>query len=68
MINYLARLGWSHGDRELFSVDEFVSLFSLSSCVASPAKFDIAKLSWINGEHLKNLSGADIAQKVCEKA
>ena len=68
MINYLARLGWSHGDRELFSVDEFVSLFSLSSCVASPAKFDMTKLAWVNGEHLKNLSGSDIAQKVCEKA
>ena len=68
MINYLARLGWSHGDRELFSVDEFVSLFSLSSCVTSPAKFDMTKLCWVNGEHLKNLSGSDIAQKVCEKA
>ncbi len=68
MINYLARLGWSHGDKELFSVDEFVSLFSLSSCVASPAKFDMAKLAWINGEHLKNLSRTDIAQKVCERA
>ena len=68
MINYLARLGWSHGDRELFSVDEFVSLFSLSSCVTSPAKFDMTKLAWVNGEHLKNLSGADIAQRVCEKA
>ena len=68
MINYLARLGWSHGDRELFSVDEFVSLFSLSSCVTSPAKFDMTKLAWVNGEHLKNLSGSDIAQKVCEKA
>ena len=68
MINYLARLGWSYGDKELFSVDEFVSLFSLSSCVASPAKFDMTKLAWVNGEHLKNLSGSDIAQKVCEKA
>ena len=68
IINYLARLGWSHGDRELFSVDEFVSLFSLSSCVTSPAKFDMTKLAWVNGEHLKNLSGSDIAQKVCEKA
>ena len=68
MINYLARLGWSHGDRELFSVDEFVSLFSLSSCVTSPAKFDTTKLAWVNGEHLKNLSGSDIAQKVCEEA
>ena len=68
MINYLARLGWSYGDKELFSVDEFVSLFSLSSCVTSPAKFDMTKLCWVNGEHLKNLSGSDIAQKVCEKA
>ena len=68
MINYLARLGWSYGDKELFSVDEFVSLFSLSSCVTSPAKFDMTKLCWVNGEHLKNLSEADIAQKVCEKA
>ena len=68
MINYLARLGWSYGDKELFSVDEFVSLFSLSSCVTSPAKFDMTKLAWVNGEHLKNLSGSDIAQKVCEKA
>ena len=49
MINYLARLGWSHGDRELFSVDEFVSLFSLSSCVASPAKFDMTKLAGLMG-------------------
>ena len=49
MINYLARLGWSHGDRELFSVDEFVSLFSLSSCVASPAKFDMLSFLGLMG-------------------
>ena len=64
MINYLARLGWGHGDSEIFSVKEFVSLFSLSGCVTSPAKFDFSKLAWVNGEHMRNCPVSEISQKV----
>ncbi len=64
MINYLARLGWGHGNSELFSIEEFIKLFSLSGCVASPAKFDSAKLVWLNGEHMRNLPMPEIIRQL----
>ena len=53
IINYLARLGWSHGDQEIFSLDEMISLFSLDNLSKSPAIFDTDKLSWVNASHIK---------------
>jgi glutamyl-tRNA synthetase len=56
MINYLARLGWSHGDDEIFSREQFVQWFDLKDISRSPARFDPEKLRWVNQQHRK-LSG-----------
>jgi len=53
MINFLARLGWAHGDREVFTLDELVELFSLDEINKSGAVFEEAKLRWLNQQHLK---------------
>jgi glutamyl-tRNA synthetase len=53
MINFLARLGWAHGDRELFTLDELVELFTLDEINKSGAVFEEAKLRWLNQQHLK---------------
>ena len=52
VLNYLVRLGWSHGDQELFSVAELIELFDLADVNASASRFDPAKLSWLNQQHL----------------
>src|ERR1700742_2335542 len=53
MVNYLARLGWSHGDDEIFSRAQFVEWFNLDPLGRSAAQFDEAKLRWVNAQHLK---------------
>ena len=53
MLNYLARLGWSHGDEELFSREQMVQWFDGSHLAKSPAQWDPAKLAWVNGHYLK---------------
>lgn len=55
VINYLARLGWAHGDAEVFSVAQFVEWFNLEALHSSPGRFDPEKLEWLNHEHLKRL-------------
>jgi glutamyl-tRNA synthetase len=61
MVNYLARLGWSHGDDELFSREQFVSWFNLDHLGKSAAQFDEAKLRWVNAQHLKVMGNAELA-------
>jgi len=53
MLNYLARLGWSHGDEELFTSQQMVQWFDGSHLSKSPAQWDPAKLAWVNAQHLK---------------
>lgn len=53
MLNYLARLGWSHGDDELFSREQLVAWFDGSHLAKSPAQWDAAKLAWVNAQYLK---------------
>ncbi|MDB5929270.1 MAG: glutamyl-tRNA synthetase, partial [Polaromonas sp.] len=53
MVNYLARLGWSHGDDEIFSREQFLQWFNLDHLGKSAAQFDDAKLRWVNAQHLK---------------
>ena len=53
MVNYLARLGWSHGDDEIFSRAQFLQWFNLDHLGKSAAQFDEAKLRWVNAQHLK---------------
>lgn len=53
MVNYLARLGWSHGDDEIFSREQFLQWFDLDHLGKSAAQFDEAKLRWVNSQHMK---------------
>jgi glutamyl-tRNA synthetase len=64
MLNYLARLGWSHGDEELFSRDQLVSWFDGTHLSKSPAQWDPTKLDWVNAHYLKNLDEAELANLV----
>jgi len=64
MLNYLARLGWSHGDEELFSREQLVQWFDGSHLSKSPAQWDAAKLAWVNAHYLKHSSDAALAKLV----
>jgi glutamyl-tRNA synthetase len=58
--NYLVRLGWSHGDQELFSTDEMIAAFDLAQIGRSPARFDFAKLENINGHYMRTTSDEEL--------
>ena len=64
IVNYLARLGWSHGDAEIFTRDELVAWFDLHGLHPSPARFDPDKLKWVNQEHIKRLSDEELAERL----
>jgi glutamyl-tRNA synthetase len=61
MLNYLARLGWSHGDDELFSAEQMVSWFDGTHLSKSPAQWDPAKLDWVNGHYVKQIDEGRLA-------
>jgi glutamyl-tRNA synthetase len=62
LVNYLARLGWSHGNDEVFSKDQLVEWFDLAHVSQSPARFDPEKLRWLNHQYLRRRSDADLAK------
>jgi glutamyl-tRNA synthetase len=62
MINYLARLGWSHGDEEVFSKAQLVEWFDLAHISRSPARFNGEKLAWLNQQYLKAADDARLAE------
>jgi len=64
MVNYLARLGWSHGDDEIFSRAQFLEWFNLDHLGRSAAQFDEAKLRWVNAQHLKAMADDALAALV----
>ena len=64
LVNYLARLGWSHGDAELFSMAQLVEWFDLAHVSRSPARFDVEKLSWLNQQYLKAAPDERLARLV----
>jgi glutamyl-tRNA synthetase len=64
MVNYLARLGWSHGDDEIFSRAQFLEWFNLDHLGRSAAQFDEAKLRWVNAQHLKAMADETLAPLV----
>jgi glutamyl-tRNA synthetase len=64
MLNYLARLGWSHGDDELFTREQMVSWFDGSHLSKSPAQWDAAKLAWVNAQYIKAKTGEELAPLV----
>jgi glutamyl-tRNA synthetase len=61
MLNYLARLGWSHGDEELFTREQMVSWFDGTHLSKSPAQWDPAKLLWVNAQYMKHADNARLA-------
>jgi glutamyl-tRNA synthetase len=67
MLNYLARLGWSHGDEEIFSREQLVSWFDGSHLSKSPAQWDAAKLAWVNAHYLKTIDEARLATLVVDQ-
>lgn len=62
LINYLVRLGWSHGDQEVFSSQEMIEKFSLENITRSPAAFNPEKLLWLNGHYLKTADTKRVAE------
>jgi len=67
MVNYLARLGWSHGDAEIFSREQFLEWFNLDHLGRSAAQFDEAKLRWVNAQHMKAMADEPLAHLVAEQ-
>ncbi|MDR2926210.1 MAG: glutamate--tRNA ligase [Azoarcus sp.] len=67
VINYLARLGWSHGDDELFSREQFIEWFDLDRITPSAARFDTEKLTWLNAQYIKAADTARLARDVSER-
>ncbi len=64
MRNYLVRLGWSHGDQEMFSTEEMIAAFDLPQIGRSPARFDLAKLDNINGHYLRQSADAELLTEI----
>lgn len=61
LLNYLIRLGWSHGDQELFTREEMFAKFDFDHVSASPARFDMEKAYWVNHQYLKSIDPAVVA-------
>ena len=64
LLNYLVRLGWSHGDQEIFSRDEMIGLFDLKGVQKSAARFDVEKLNWLNQHYIKEADGDRLARSL----
>ena len=62
LLNYLVRLGWSHGDQEIFSREEMINLFDLKDCNRAPSGFNTDKLIWVNQHYMKTMPPGDVAK------
>jgi glutamyl-tRNA synthetase len=60
VLNYLVRLGWSHGDQEIFSIEEMIRLFDIADVNKSASAFNLDKLSWLNQQHMMRVPAARI--------
>jgi len=67
LVNYLARLGWSHGDEEMFTVEQFLEWFDLAHISRSAAQFNPEKLRWLNHQYLRRRPDADLAKLVAPR-
>ena len=67
MVNYLARLGWSHGDDELFDREQLIRWFDGKHLARSPAQWDVAKLNWVNAQLLKKVEIASLVPLLAEQ-
>ncbi|HWZ74767.1 MAG TPA: glutamate--tRNA ligase [Casimicrobiaceae bacterium] len=64
MVNFLARLGWAHGDDEIFTREQLVAWFDIAHVNPAPARFDADKLLWVNHEHLKRMPEAELGARL----
>ena len=62
LLNYLVRLGWAHGDQEIFSIGEMIDLFSLDHVNKAAATFDLDKLQWLNQHYIKTADNNDLVE------
>jgi glutamyl-tRNA synthetase len=62
--NYLVRLGWSHGDQEIFSTEEMIAAFDLPQIGRAPARFDFAKLESLNGHYIRQSGDAELLEAI----
>src|SRR6201999_1919571 len=62
--NYLVRLGWAHGDQEIFSTEEMIKAFDLPQVGRSPARFDFTKLESLNGHYIRNMADANLVAEL----
>jgi glutamyl-tRNA synthetase len=67
LVNYLARLGWSHGDDEMFSVEQFIQWFDLAHISRSPAQFNPEKALWLNQQYIKQTEPARLATLIAPR-
>jgi len=67
LFNYLARLGWSHGNDEKFTREQFVQWFDLDHVSRAPAQYNLEKLLWLNGEYIKEADDARLAKLVAPR-
>ena len=63
VVNYLARLGWAHGDDEIFTREQFVAWFDLAGLSSAPGRFDPEKLKWVNHEHMKRMPEDELGRR-----
>jgi len=64
--NYLARLGWSHGDQEMFTMEEMVEFFSADNLGRSPSVFDLTKFEWVNGQYMQKADPEQLADMLMD--
>ncbi len=64
LLNYIVRLGWSHGDQEVFSLEEMIDLFDLDNINKAPASFNQEKLIWLNQSYIKNTDISELIQQL----
>jgi glutamyl-tRNA synthetase len=67
LLNYLVRLGWSHGDQELFRREEMIRLFDFDAVQRSPARFDVEKLNWLNQHYIRQAPASVLAAALQER-
>ena len=67
MRNYLVRLGWSHGDQEIFSLEEMIEFFDLAQVNRAASAFDADKLKWLNQHYIKQADGDRLTRLLCQR-
>jgi glutamyl-tRNA synthetase len=64
MVNFLARIGWAHGDDEIFTREQLIEWFDLAGVSPAPSRFNLGKLNWVNQEHMKRMGEAELGQRL----